>query len=371
MSFAWDHLTIETTIKRRRRLGDIEFAESESRRLRRVRVVVDGRLGSYTLRDGSDSLDAAVSRAVDSARFGPPAPVGLLAIGPKNPVRVPMDGQGEVAFAAEEVGFVRSAELVDSAGRRLRWESRHRIGIVPIATSRGPVPVTRTDAPAETKPLRILEELEIREPTLQAPRRRWLLSPVAASGLLLEPWLAQLTDPHTEGCWRPELEISDRGHGRFDLEGTPRRPVTFVSHGRRCCRPLSRADALDAGKNPTGHGGLAGVAVEDLSIGQSSVLPQHDQPLHGDVQLICASRTRPQDPGGADELAELTFLSPGLGTVSQVARIQARWWLTQPMRWVGPVQPGRWPWRSPWLLIEEPAAFASIMMSSAPRPRVG
>jgi hypothetical protein len=356
---AWDHLQVRTAVVHRARGVDSSIVHSDVRSIRRVRVILDGRLGTCAVPDNPGGLDVAINRAVADAAKGPDVGPELLNAANHIPDRQQEDHSS--IQATEGISWARSCELATGGSQRLRWTTRQSIAVVSTDTRSGEVPITRVDAPANGEALSILRQVEVLEPVPSPFRGRWLLSPPAASGLLLHHWLGQLLHPDgCDGCWPPGVDLSDAGHGGLDLEGTPRRPITFVSQGKLVKRPLDRVTAARLGEEPTGHGGLAGVTIEDLTVADAGA-PSGLGYAGFEAHVVCASKARPSHATRSGELVQLTFYSPRSGSISLVMRLQPEWWGTLPTVWVGTTQRGIGVWRSPWLLIDTPERVAQLV----------
>jgi hypothetical protein len=358
---AWDHLKVRTTVVRRARGIDSVSVRSEVRMTRRVRVVVGSRLGSCVVWDSPGALDVAIDRAVADAATGPEAEPELLRNADGHLAEQHQQGDPpSIEEASEGMTWARSCELVTAARQQLQWTTHQTIEVVSTVTRSGEVPITRVDGQADGEALSLLRQVEVLEPAPSVFRGRWLLSPPAVSGLLLQHWLGQIVHPDGGDRLPRGVDLSDAGHGGLDLEGTPRRPTTFVRRGKLVKRPLDRVTAAQLGESPTGHGGLEGMTIEDLTVedvGRSDLYRSAGLEAH----VVSATRSRPGHTTQDGELAQLTFLSPASGSISLVMRLRPAWWMAHPMLWVGTTQRGLGAWRSPWLVIDNPERIATLI----------
>lgn len=192
----------------------------------------------------------------------------------------------------------------------------------------------------------------------------WLLSPYVLSTLYLNDLLKILT---TECNTIPEIPsnllVMDRGKGlKFDFEGTPRKRVTFIENGCLITQAHNFFSASLINVPSTGHAGLNGRTIWDLYVGPKEykydiyyINQWKKQWLDEEFLVITGVHPFSYSDTQACFISFLNPLYKNTGkNITIRAKIPSLWELCKIGEWVGPVQYGRHPWASPWMIVREP-----------------
>jgi hypothetical protein len=171
-----------------------------------------------------------------------------------------------------------------------------------------------------------------------------LLSPWVLSQLLLDDVVRGLVTG--QESW-PHVTITDPARfAATDMDGTSRCSVCFVAGGRLKARPANLAAGLRSGHPLTGHGGLSGTVVRELSVVPGSG-PASRVLVNGVI-----ARSATAVPGRCDRTLLVLDLSGSSRPRRMVLALPGSvLTLLDHGRWCGPVLRGRGGWISQWLAV--------------------
>jgi hypothetical protein len=377
----WEILEINVEVEKRKtfsgNLSQYEIREFKRKRLSRLRVIVDGRLGVDISARRISSLDEQLDRAIRNAMqglkvnftFGQGMSLArdkFLATRPSSALEWSNLQHPEVLeIERQDIEF----NLRTQSGQNAFCNSSRTIATFGVQyNTQYTFPITRLDTHSSTSdPLEILRNVKTLPVNNETEifSNPWLISPLALSAIALEELYNYLTTDSSDAKTLPQgLWIQDRGLGtQTDLEGTIRCPVTFVQDGQLLTKAHDLYSAEISATQPTGHGGIFGRVIEDMLVGPAPTLLEEKLAPSGESYVIVINAHCFLGNSQTERLVALSLMqSITTGCLKKppvtiFVRLCSIVKLFRKARWCGSIQRGIGPWSSSWLEITDPLSL--------------